>query len=141
MAKAFRDGFTVPLPLSPSFFALFRGDALTAADLPQTGLIAICVRLLEELQRRSASVRSLAGLDKSKAQAESDKDEKQDHDMTDQGVPPASIREIGLLPCADFVAGYTGATMTVQDYILRCDVFVCFSGIVCFRYDGYSNQI
>jgi len=28
MAKAFRDGFTVPLPLSEAFFAVLRGDEL-----------------------------------------------------------------------------------------------------------------
>jgi hypothetical protein len=62
MAKAFRDGFTVPLPLSPAFFSLLRGDSLTARDLPKGGLAGCIVRLLEVLESAGGDGSSVAAM-------------------------------------------------------------------------------
>ena len=60
MAKAFMDGYVVPLPLSPAFFALLRGDHLTAQHLlgpfshmkdVQGSVVASLMNVLPELRR------------------------------------------------------------------------------------------
>ncbi len=134
MAKAFRDGFTVPLPLSPSFFALFHGDALTASDLPQTGLITVCVRLLEEVRRRSAT----GGTPHSDATAQQRDGAGAENSSccgSSAGGPDGKggdqahvMCEAGKMPCTEFVPGYTGPSMSVEEYILRC---VCVCVCVC----------
>jgi hypothetical protein len=93
-AKALLDGFSVPLPLSRTFFSLLRGDMLGRKDLPSLGSTGGLVRgmalLLEQLEA-----------------------------VAMQRLPPdesqARLKEVGQLPCTLLAPDYVGPAMSVEE--------------------------
>ena len=100
IAKAFRDGFNVPLPLSPAFFgAALLGKRLTRAHLPLEsstgGLARSMANLLERFERVASGLGS--------AQAR------------------AARQAVLDGPCTLLVPQYTGPSLSVSDYVLAAE--------------------
>lgn len=113
MAKALRDGFSVPLPLSRAFFALLMGERLGRQELPALGNTGGIARgfalVLEQLEAVAL-----------------------------QRLPPqeahAKAKAVGQLPCTLLAPDYVGPAMTVEEYVIAAEgewpAFVDPAGLV-----------
>jgi len=100
MAKAFRDGFLVPLPLAPAFFAAFRGQQLGSKDLPSPsatgGIVKSMTRLLHRLEAIGKSTLS-----------------PQDRRERIAGIVNS--------PCTLLLPEYAGPALSVDEYLRAID--------------------